>query len=72
MKETNMIILWNESNQWEWVYDNSNPHETAWGSKNYQKSTYSILEIPEIMEKFKQTPEDDLLDRVFKTSEPSV
>jgi len=60
------IILWNDLNVWEYVDDISNPHETAWGSENYQKSTYSILNIPKNLEVFKQTPEDRLLDSIFK------
>lgn len=64
MDEIKTIILWNELNVWEDVEDLNNPHETAWGSKNYKKSTYSILEIPKILEVFKQTPEDDILDSI--------
>lgn len=50
---------------WEEVYDITNPHETAWGSENYHKSTYSILKIPKNLGIFKQTPEDTLLDKIF-------
>ena len=67
-----MIIIWNDSQQWECVDDPSNPHETAWESKHYHKSTYSFLEIPNSLEVFRQTPEDDLMDSIFNKPEPSV
>lgn len=66
MDEIKKIIIWNDLKVWEDVEDITNPHETAWNSVNYQKSTYSILEIPKNLKVLKQTPEDDLLDTVFK------
>jgi len=66
MGERKLIILWNDSKTWELVDDNSTPHETAWNSENYHKSTYSFLEIPNFLGVYKQTPEDDLLESIFK------
>lgn len=62
------LVLWTSFGQYEFVQDYpADPHEYAWGHDKYKISPYIIIPIDKLPKKFKQTPEDDLLDKTFGT-----
>lgn len=65
-QKQNFLILWTAFGQYEFVKDfPADPHEYAWGHDKYKISPYIIIPIEKLPKKFKQTPEDDLLDKSF-------
>lgn len=68
MEETpvSFIILWTAFDKYEYIQDyKDSPHEYAWNSDKYGVSPYIIVEVKEPLKKFRMTPEDQLLERIF-------
>ena len=70
-RRSRFIIVWTDLGEWEWVdtYHESEagggPHGYAFCHKNYKKSKYFFMYCEKPPEIYNQTPEDDLLDKIF-------
>lgn len=63
---SSFVILWAAFGQYEYIRNYPDcPHDYAWASDKYKISPYIIIPVEGELKKFRITPEDQILEKVF-------